>query len=102
MAVQCSHTSVPLFSNSEWILLFDVNIPEGVVDAPVMIFIRSDSQDDISHLGSLTQFPVLDSYLRGGQQAPHRQLSLVDLLEYVGVGDDSLFLQIANKPESKV
>ena len=67
-----------------------------------MIFIRSDGQDDISHLGGLPKFPVLDSYLRGGQQAPHRQLSLVDLLEYIGVGDDSLLLQVANKPDGKV
>ena len=102
MAVQCSHTSVPLFSNSEWILLFDVNIPEGVVDAPVMIFIRSDGQDDVSHHGVLAQFPVFDGYLRCGEPAPHGQLSLVDLLEYVGVGDDCLLLQVANKPEGKV
>ena len=67
-----------------------------------MIFIRSDGQDDISHLGGLPKFLVLDSNLRGGQHAPHWQLSLVDLLEYVGVGDDCLFLQVANKPEGKV
>ena len=94
--------NVPLFSNSKWILLFDANITEGVVDAPVMIFIRSDGQDDISHHGILAQFPVVDSYLRSGQDAPHGQLSLVDLLEYVGVGDDCLLLQVANKPEGKV
>ena len=72
-----------------------------MVDAPVMIFICSDGQDDVSHHGGLPQFPVVDSYLGCGQDAPHRQLSLVDLLENVGVGDDGLLLQVANKPDCK-
>ena len=98
----CTVIMLHLFSNSEWILLFDANITEGVVDAPVVIFVRSDGQDDISHQGILPQFPVVDSYLRCRQSAPHGQLSLVELLEYVGVGDDSLLLQVANKPDGKV
>lgn len=86
-----------LFSWLERIFVPELHGCQSVVDQSVMRFIRSDGQDDFSHLGIGWQLPVLDGDVWSWQILPHGQPATVQLLQDVSVGDDSFFLKVSNK-----
>ena len=88
-----------LLSWSEWILLFEIEISESVIDLSVVGFVRPDGQDDVPHESSISKFPVVLGDDRGRKAAPHWQFALVDLVNDVGVGNDGLLLQVSHEPD---
>jgi len=87
-----------LLSWSEWILLFEIEISESVIDLSVVGLVRPDGQDDVPHESSISKFPVVLGDDRGRKAAPHWQFALVDLVNDVGVGNDGLLLQVSHEP----
>ena len=59
----------------------------GLVSSKLVTTVRKDpehdllpdGEDDVPHHGLVSELPVVDSYLRGGQVTPQGQLSTIEL-----------------------